>query len=131
MKTQNQQSKYLLEANYPGILLDYPGVGNEYFDTLIITEVFYYYTKKQWHVEADHTNQLEGGDRKYFTYESEDVFDIVISRGRGKSNIGMGNHIAEYNNNISCPGISMKNIATIYAAPRVGGGLGVDATIIY
>ena len=39
LKTQNQQSKYLWEANYPGILLDYPGVGNEYFDTLIIKEV--------------------------------------------------------------------------------------------
>ena len=50
------------------------------------------------------------------------MFDIVISRGRVKSKIGLGNHIAEYNNNISCPGISMEDIATIYAAPRVGGG---------
>ena len=120
MKTQNQQSKYLLEANYPGILLDYPGVGNEYFDTLIITEVLYSYTKNQWHVEADHTTQLEGGDHKYFTYESEDVFDIVLYRGRSKSNIGLGIHIAEYNNNIYCPGIPMEYIATICAATRVG-----------
>ena len=96
-----------------------------------MTEVFYYDAKKKCNVKSDHSTQVEGDDHKYFTSASEDVVDIVIYRGRGKSKPGMGNHIAEYNNNISCPGISMKNIATIYAAPRVGGGLGVDATIIY
>ena len=41
--------------------------------------------KKQWHVKSDHATQVEGGDRKYFAPESEDVVDILISRGRGKS----------------------------------------------
>ena len=78
--------------------------------------------KKQWHVKSDHATQVEGGDHKYFAPESEDVVDILISRGRGKSNPGLGNHIAAYNNKLSCLGISLEDIATICAAPRVGGG---------
>ena len=55
------------------------------------------------------------------------MVDIVISRGRGKSDPGLRNHIAAYNNKLSCPIISMEYIATICAARRVvvvvlGGG---------
>ena len=87
--------------------------------------------KKQWHVKSDHATQVEGGDRNYFAPESEDVVDILISRGRGKSNPGLGNHIAAYNNKLSCLGISMEDIATICAAPRVGWSGGGGRWYIY
>ena len=57
------------------------------------------------------------------------MVDIVISRGRGKSNPGLGNHILTYNNKLSCPEISMEDIATVCAETKVGrgGGWGVNA----
>ena len=67
----------------------------------IIIEVFYFGARKKWHVKADHDTQVEGGYRRYFTSESEYVVDIFISRGRGKSNPGMVNHISAYNNKLS------------------------------
>ena len=64
------------EAKYLSILLEYPGVGNEYPNTRIITEVCYSDANKQWHIKYDHATQVEGGERKYFKSEYEDVVDI-------------------------------------------------------
>ena len=107
---------------YIGILLEYPAVGNEYLDTHIITEVFYYSTKKQWYVKSDHATLVKGYDLNYSASESEDVVDIAIFRGRDNSNPGLGNHIAAYNNKIYCHEISMEDITTIFDTPKVVGG---------
>ena len=114
-----------------GVLLEYPGVGNEDVDTCIITEVLYSDAKNQWHVKSDHATKVEGDDRNYFASEYEGVVDIVISRGRGRSNPGLGNHITAYNNNFSCPDIAMEDIATICAAPTVVGGGGGRCTCLW
>ena len=52
---------------------------------------------------------------------------IVISIVRRKPDHGLVKHIAAYNNNIYFPEMSTEDIATICAAPRVG-GYGVDVT---
>ena len=53
------------------------------------------------------------------------MVDIFISRVRGKSNPGLVNHISAYNNKLPCHEISIEDIATIFAVPKVGSWGGI------